>query len=77
MPEGLEAMAVDVPEDLRRLIELHLEALCPGEPEILEAASVAGMEFSAATVAAGVEREAESVEASCEALARRGSYNFV
>jgi len=74
MPEGLEAMAVDVPEDLRRLIELHLEALCPGEPEILEAASVAGMEFSAATVAAGVEREAESVEASCEALARRGQF---
>jgi len=74
MPEGLEAMAVDVPEDLRRLIELQLEAVGPEEQEILEAASVAGMEFSAATVAAGVEREAEPVEASCEALARRGQF---
>jgi len=74
IPDGLESMAVDVPEELRRLIELHLEAVGPGEQEILEAAGVAGMEFSAATVAAGVDRETETVEASCEAMARRGRF---
>ena len=74
LPKGLEAMAVDVPEGLRQLIELHLNQVSPEDQTILEAASVAGVEFSAAAVAAGVELEAESVEARCEALARRTQF---
>ena len=71
---GLDAMAVGVPEDLRRLIELHLESVSPDDREVLEAASVAGMEFSAATVAAGVELETDSVETRCETLSRRAQF---
>ncbi len=74
LPEGLEAMAVDVPDSLRQLIELHLDQVRPEDQTILEAASVAGAEFSAAAVAAGVELDAESVEARCEALARRAQF---
>jgi DNA-binding winged helix-turn-helix (wHTH) protein/tetratricopeptide (TPR) repeat protein len=74
LPKGLEAMAVDVPEGLRQLIELHLNQVSPEDQTILEAASVAGVKFSAAAVAAGVELEAESVEARCEALARRTQF---
>jgi predicted ATPase len=74
LPEGLEAMAVDVPEGLRQLIELHLDQVPPEDQTILEAGSVVGVEFSAAAVAAGVELEAESVEARCEAMARRTQF---
>jgi tetratricopeptide (TPR) repeat protein len=74
LPEGLEAIAVDVPEGLRHLIELHLENVPPEDQTILEAGSVVGAEFSAAAVAAGVELEAESVEARCEAMTRRAQF---
>jgi DNA-binding winged helix-turn-helix (wHTH) protein/tetratricopeptide (TPR) repeat protein len=74
LPEGLEAMAAFVPDSLRQLIELHLDQVRPEDQTILEAASVAGAEFSAAAVAAGVELEAESVEARCEAMARRAQF---
>ena len=74
LPEGLEDMAALVPEGLRQLIELHLDQVSPEDQTILEAASVVGAEFSAAAVAAGVEREVESVEARCEAMARRAQF---
>lgn len=74
LPEGLEATAVDVPEGLRQLIELQLDTVSPEDQKILEAAGVAGAEFSAAAVAAGVEREAEFVEPRCETLSRRAQF---
>ena len=45
-----------VPENLRQLIEQQLARVSPDERKILEAASVAGAEFSAAAVAAGIEQ---------------------
>ncbi len=74
LPEGLGAVSAGVPEGLRQLIELQLERLSPEEQTILEAASVAGVEFPAAAVAAGVDLEAESVEARCETLSRRAQF---
>ena len=74
LPQGLGGTAVDVPEGLRQLIELQLERVSPEDQTILEAASVAGGEFSAAAVAAGVGHEAESVEARCDTLSRRGQF---
>jgi predicted ATPase len=56
---------------LRQLIEQQIERVSPEEREVLEAASVAGADFSAAAVAAGVERLPETVEVQCEALVRR------
>lgn len=62
------------PVSLRQLIEQQIERVRPEEREVLEAASVAGAEFSAAAVAAGAEQPPETVEAQCEALVRREQF---
>ena len=62
------------PANLRQLIEQQIERVSPEACEVLEAASVAGAEFSAAAVAAGVEQLPETVEARCEALVRREQF---
>ena len=62
------------PENLRQMIEQQLERLRPDEQRVLEAASVAGMEFSAAAVAAGVAMRGEEGEACCAGVARRGQF---
>ena len=54
------------------MIEQTLEQLDHGDRELLEAASVAGKEFSVLTVAAGSRRTEEDIEQRCEALARDG-----
>src|SRR5262249_4110736 len=59
---GGEAAALQVPESLKQLVEQQLEQLSVKEQHVLEAASVAGMECSAAAVAAGVKEEVEAVE---------------
>ncbi len=61
-----------IPNSLRHLIEYQIEQISPEDRELLEAASVAGIEFSAAAVAAGVTEEVEAVETRCTILARRG-----
>ncbi|MFL6295352.1 MAG: AAA family ATPase [Actinomycetes bacterium] len=62
----------EVPDDLRRLIELQLERLEAADLAMLEAAAVGGMEFAAAVAAAGTAEPAEEVERRCAALARHG-----
>src|SRR5262247_278332 len=74
VPEGLEAVAVGLPESLRHLIEQQLGQVSPEDQRVLEAASVAGVEFSAAAVAAGVNSEASDVEDCCAELARREQF---
>ena len=63
-----------MPESLRQMIEKQIERLGLEDRHILEVASVAGMEFSAAAVAAGVEEEVVQVEARCEELVRRTQF---
>ena len=63
-----------VPAGLRQFIEQQTVRIRPEDREVLEAASVVGLEFSAATVAAGIEAEEQVVEKRCEALARRGQF---
>ncbi len=53
------------------MIERNLERLSPDEQSVLEAASVAGAEFSAAAVAAALERSVPEIEACCTKLSRR------
>jgi tetratricopeptide (TPR) repeat protein len=60
-----------VPENLRQTIEQRLAQLGSPERAVLEVASVAGAEFSAAAVAAGVETKVEVVEEQCTELAQR------
>lgn len=70
----IEAIAVRVPESLRATIELQMSRLPPEAQRVLEAASVAGMEFSAAAVAAGIDTSVEVVETQCALLARHGQF---
>ncbi|HXH84840.1 MAG TPA: AAA family ATPase, partial [Candidatus Tectomicrobia bacterium] len=63
-----------VPDSLRQMIEQQLTALAPEELALLEAASVAGMTFSAPTLAAALDQPVETVEGRCEALTRREQF---
>lgn len=71
---GLDQLAVGVPESLRQLIELQLDQLDHEDCAILEAASVTGIIFAAAAVAAAVDHAEEAVETRCDALARHGQF---
>jgi DNA-binding winged helix-turn-helix (wHTH) protein/tetratricopeptide (TPR) repeat protein len=71
---GVEAAMVGVPESLRQLIDGQLAQLPLEAQQILEAASVVGVEFTAAAVAAGAEQAVERVEEWCTTWARRGQF---
>ena len=68
---GLDELAQGVPESLRQMLAQQLERLSVEEQGVLAAASVAGVEFSAAAVAAGLATDVVEAETQCETLARR------
>jgi DNA-binding winged helix-turn-helix (wHTH) protein len=72
--EILLADRIEVPRSVRQMIERNLERLKPEEQAVLEGASVAGAEFSAAAVAAALERPQNEVEACCARLSRREQF---
>jgi hypothetical protein len=61
----------DVPPSLRRAIEKQVERLDDLERRVLDAASVAGIEFTTAEVAAGLREDGLVVDATCRSLAKR------
>jgi DNA-binding winged helix-turn-helix (wHTH) protein/tetratricopeptide (TPR) repeat protein len=63
----------EVPDDLRRLLELQLARLDAADLAMLEAAAVGGVEFAAATVAADGPGTVDAEER-CAALARHGRF---
>jgi DNA-binding winged helix-turn-helix (wHTH) protein/tetratricopeptide (TPR) repeat protein len=65
---------IEVPRNIRQMIERNFERLDPEEQATLEGASVAGAEFSAAAVAAALERPQAEVEACCARLARHDQF---
>src|SRR5262249_32701487 len=65
----LENIELGVPNDVRLLIENDLDALSPADRALLQAASVAGEDFTALVVAAALGGEVADVETRCEALA--------
>jgi len=67
----LEEVEVSVPESLRQMIERRMGQLEEDERQVLAAGSVAGMEFSAASVAAALQRAPAEMEESCDELAHR------
>jgi DNA-binding winged helix-turn-helix (wHTH) protein/predicted ATPase len=70
--EGFDvALLGDIPATLHRAIERRLGRVSPREQQILESASVAGMEFTAAEVAAALDEDVETVDVECASLARR------
>jgi DNA-binding winged helix-turn-helix (wHTH) protein/predicted ATPase len=64
-------LAATVPGSLRQLIKRRLDRAAPADQELLEAAAVAGRQFSAATVAAALDVDPEESEARCSRLAGR------
>jgi predicted ATPase/DNA-binding winged helix-turn-helix (wHTH) protein len=70
----LDAVTACVPDSIRQLIEHQLAQTTPPAQEILAAASVAGTEFVAATVATSLGQATADVEACCDTLARHGQF---
>lgn len=64
-------LAADLPESLDAVIGLELARLTPSARRLLAAASVSGLEFSAASAAAAADVPAEQAERELESLARR------
>lgn len=63
-----DAVAQVVPESLHQMLEQQMLRLTPEEQRVLEAASVAGLDFSVAAVAAGLQEDLVPVEHHCEQL---------
>jgi predicted ATPase len=70
----LVAAEASVPAALQPLIELQLGRLSPATQQVLEVASVVGVEFAEASVAAGLPTAMDTIPEICEALARRGEF---
>jgi tetratricopeptide (TPR) repeat protein len=69
-----ENVAVSVPESIRHLVARQRERLAPEDQQVLEAASMAGMKFSAAAVAAALEAEVVAIGGRCARLAERQQF---
>jgi DNA-binding winged helix-turn-helix (wHTH) protein len=66
-----DALARIVPERIRRMVDQQIDAVTDDEARVLEAASVDGVEFSAAAVASALDEDLLRVEEHCEAMVRR------
>ena len=69
-----EANKIEAPRNILQMIECKLERLSPDDQLILEAASVAGTEFSSAAVAVAVNLPTSEIEAACARLSRREQF---
>jgi predicted ATPase len=67
----LSEVELGVPENIRALVEKHVERLDPAEQRILEGASVVGMDCSAVAISAGLDEDIVRVEEICDGLARK------
>jgi DNA-binding winged helix-turn-helix (wHTH) protein/tetratricopeptide (TPR) repeat protein len=68
----LDEIARAVPESLRQLIDKQISRLEPDVQRLLEVASVLGHEFTARSLAAGLDEDPLTVEERCDALAQQG-----
>ena len=72
LAKPLDDIAAAVPESLRQLIAKQVDRLEPEAQRLLEVASVLGNEFTAVSVAVGLDADPLAVEDCCEVLARQG-----
>lgn len=61
-----------IPGSIQHMVEVELERLSPRERTMLEAASLAGVDFVSQLVAAATDADLEEAEEVCDALARHG-----
>jgi len=71
---GPDTLTINVPSDVRSMIERQFDRLGPADRLVLEVASVAGTEFSAPAVAAGADLGAVEVESCCTRLAQQEQF---
>ncbi len=71
---NLNEVAGDVPDSLRRMLEQQLEMLSVEDQQLLERASVAGVQFSAAALASESGFTTEAIDTQLGGLARRGLF---
>jgi predicted ATPase len=69
-----QAFAGSIPESLHSLISRQLEALPQAQKELLEVASVVGLEFSAAAMSDALEKTTEEIDQQCETLWADGQF---
>lgn len=74
LTQPIEALAKETPVSFRLLLERQSERLTEEEQRLLAAASVVGLDFSAAAVAHALEKDIVFVETHCESLARRRQF---
>src|SRR5262249_3246079 len=70
----IENIEVGVPDSIKQMIEKQFDHVGTNERRILEAASVAGAEFSVDAVAIGLREDPAVVEERCSELARRRQF---
>jgi len=70
----LDPGKIEPPRSIVQMIECNLERLDPDEQPVLEGASVAGAQFSAAAVAAALNRPLSEIEACCARLSRHEQF---
>jgi predicted ATPase len=70
----VERLGTEAPENIRHLVARQRERLQPDEQQVLEAASVVGMEFSVTAVAAALESEVVAIEDHCARLSERQQF---
>jgi len=70
----LSEVELGVPENIRQMIEKHIERLEPSEQRILEGASIVGMDCSAIAISAGLAEDVVQVEEICDGLARKSHF---
>ena len=70
----IDQIKLGVPDSIRNLIDRQIDHLASPEQRMLEAASVAGAEFSPYAVAAALDEDAATIESTCEELARRHQF---
>src|SRR5262245_55940135 len=70
LPVPLETINVDMPDNVRLLIESQLDGVSPADRAVLQAASCAGEDFSPLVVAAAVGQDVADTETRCDGLAR-------
>src|SRR5215813_795163 len=74
LKEDPAVMESTVPDTIRHLVARQSGRLSPEEQHALEAASIAGMAFSAASIAAALATDTAVVEHYCEQLAERQQF---
>ena len=70
----VDVIKIEAPRGIFQMIERNLERLNPAAQRVLEAASIAGAEFSAAAIAAAIERPLSEIEGTCTRLARHEQF---